>query len=88
YHLQKIHLNSIVKNTIYRKFLTLHSKFYIKKMAFFSGHERLYGQNAGQKNENCPIGEARLDSMRQKSKKKAKNCLIEPRYGTKCRVKE
>ena len=45
-------------------------------------------QNAGQESENCPIGEARLDSMRQKSKKKAKNCLIEQRYGTKCRARE
>ncbi|MFZ2462884.1 MAG: hypothetical protein WAW77_04520, partial [Caldibacillus thermoamylovorans] len=47
YHLQKIHLNSIVKNTIYRKFLTLHSKFYIKKMAFFSGHERFSWTKSG-----------------------------------------
>ena len=46
------------------------------------------GQNAGQESENCPIGGVKLDSMRQKSKKKAKNSLIEPRYGTKCRVKE
>jgi len=45
-------------------------------------------QNAGQESENCPIGRVRLDSMRQNGKKKAKNCLIEPRYGTKCRVKE
>ena len=46
------------------------------------------GQNAGQKNENCPIGAVKLDSMGQNGKKKAKNSLIEPRYETKCRAKE
>jgi hypothetical protein len=46
------------------------------------------GQNAGQKNENCPIGAVKLDSMGQNGKKKAQNSPIEQRYGTKCRVKE
>ncbi|CEE03067.1 hypothetical protein BT1A1_3285 [Caldibacillus thermoamylovorans] len=45
-------------------------------------------QNAGQKNENCPIGAAKINSMRQNGEENAKNSLIEPRYGTKCRARE
>ncbi len=45
-------------------------------------------QNAGQESENCPIGDARLDSMRQNGEENAKNSLIEQRYETKCRAKE
>ncbi|WP_041902528.1 hypothetical protein, partial [Caldibacillus thermoamylovorans] len=43
------------KNTIYRKFLTLHSKFYIKKWLFsvVTGGSR--GQNQGSISKNCPI---------------------------------
>jgi len=34
-------------------------------------------QNAGQKNENCPIGDARLDSMGQNALYERKKCLRE-----------
>ncbi len=46
------------------------------------------GQNAGQKNENCPIGAAKINSMRQNGEENAKNSLIEQRYGTKPSAKE
>jgi transposase len=67
YHLQKIHLNSIVKNTIYRKFLTLHSKFYIKKMAFFSGHERFSWTKWGVNQQKLSNRAALADKMRSRS---------------------
>jgi hypothetical protein len=45
-------------------------------------------QNAGQESENCPIGAAKINSMRQNGEENAKNSLIEQRYGTKCRARE
>jgi len=46
------------------------------------------GQNPVQKNENCPIGAAKINSMGQNGEENAKNCLIERRYGTKCRARK
>ncbi len=46
------------------------------------------GQNPVQKNENCPIGAVKINSMRQNGEENAKNSPIERRYGTKPSAKE